>query len=71
MFNGSWVLHITGGLPSFDHLGIVVIVLSRPEQAVTKMVQRASEFVDEIEDQDIKLKLIDTLRMVTVGKVST
>ena len=33
------------------------------------MVQRASEFIDDISDQDIKLKLIDTLRSVTVGKV--
>ena len=38
-------------------------------QAVTKMVQEACTYVDQIKDFDEKLKLIDTLRTVTAGKV--
>ena len=39
-------------------------------QAVTKMVQEAFSYVEQITDMEIKLKLIDTLRTVTSGKVS-
>ncbi|XP_065065829.1 26S proteasome non-ATPase regulatory subunit 12-like [Rhopilema esculentum] len=39
------------------------------KQAVTKMVQEACTYVDEISDIDQKLKLIDTLRTVTAGKI--
>lgn len=38
-------------------------------QAVTKMIQEAFTYVDEIKDMDVKLKLIDTLIAVTSGKV--
>jgi len=34
------------------------------------MVQQAFSYVEEISDLDVKLKLIDTLRTVTAGKVS-
>jgi len=40
------------------------------EQAVTKMVQEAFSYIEKISNLDIKLKLIDTLRTVTAGKVS-
>eukprot|EP00048_Salpingoeca_helianthica_P015637 m.227751 g.227751 ORF g.227751 m.227751 type:complete len:442 (-) comp17310_c0_seq1:309-1634(-) len=39
------------------------------KQAMTKMVQKATEFVDKAPSKDIKLKLIDTLRLVTAGKI--
>jgi 26S proteasome regulatory subunit N5 len=39
------------------------------KQAVSKMVQEASTFVDKITDKATKLALIDTLRTVTDGKV--
>ena len=34
------------------------------------MVQQCCTYVEEITDLSIKLRLIDTLRMVTEGKVS-
>lgn len=42
---------------------------SQLKQAVTKMVQEACTYVDQIEDMEQKLKLIDTLRTVTAGKI--
>eukprot|EP00493_Phyllostaurus_siculus_P004062 UN04082 len=39
------------------------------KQAVTKMVQEAYTYVDQINDIEQKLKLIDTLRTVTAGKI--
>ncbi|KAB0401046.1 hypothetical protein E2I00_019256 [Balaenoptera physalus] len=39
------------------------------EQAVAKMVQQCCTYVEEITDLPIKLRLIDTLRMVTEGKI--
>lgn len=38
-------------------------------QAVAKMVQECYKYVDSVTDQAIKLRLIDTLRTVTAGKV--
>jgi 26S proteasome regulatory subunit N5 len=38
-------------------------------KAVTKMVQEACIYVDQINDMEQKLKLIDTLRTVTAGKI--
>lgn len=40
-------------------------------QAVAKMVQECYKYVDTVTDLTIKLRLIDTLRTVTAGKVST
>ena len=34
------------------------------------MVEECCKFVDQTPDKETKLKLIDTLRMVTEGKVS-
>lgn len=39
------------------------------KQAVTKMVQEAFTYVDKINHAENKLKLIDTLRTVTAGKI--
>ena len=38
-------------------------------QAVAKMVQECYKYVDAVTDLTIKLRLIDTLRTVTAGKV--
>lgn len=39
------------------------------KQAVTKMVQHAMTYLDSTPNLEVKLKLIDTLRAVTAGKV--
>ena len=44
---------------------------SQLKQAITKMVQEAYELVEKTPDLDTKLKLIETLRPVTTGKVKT
>lgn len=38
-------------------------------QAVAKMVQECYKYVDAVSDLTTKLRLIDTLRTVTAGKV--
>lgn len=42
---------------------------SQIKQAVTKMIQECCNYVDLIEDKDVKLKYIETLRTVTAGKI--
>uniref|UniRef100_A0AAQ4PR38 26S proteasome non-ATPase regulatory subunit 12 n=1 Tax=Gasterosteus aculeatus aculeatus TaxID=481459 RepID=A0AAQ4PR38_GASAC len=42
---------------------------SQLKQAVAKMVQECYKYVDTVTDQPIKLRLIDTLRTVTAGKI--
>jgi len=39
------------------------------KQAVTAMVQQASKYVEELTDEALKLKLIETLRAVSEGKM--
>lgn len=40
------------------------------KQAITKMVQVVMSFLDDTPDMETKLRLIETLRVVTEGKVS-
>ncbi|KAK3872169.1 hypothetical protein Pcinc_022737 [Petrolisthes cinctipes] len=42
---------------------------SQIKMAVTKMVQKCCEYVDKTPDKEVKLKLMDTLRTVTAGKI--
>ncbi|XP_047480699.1 LOW QUALITY PROTEIN: 26S proteasome non-ATPase regulatory subunit 12-like [Penaeus chinensis] len=42
---------------------------SQIKMAVTKMVQKCCEYVDQTPDKETKLKLMDTLRTVTAGKI--
>ncbi|KXJ21702.1 26S proteasome non-ATPase regulatory subunit 12 [Exaiptasia diaphana] len=42
---------------------------SQLKQAVTKMIQEAFSYVDQTPDKETKLKLIDTLRTVSAGKI--
>ncbi|KAL8566124.1 26S proteasome non-ATPase regulatory subunit 12 [Nucella lapillus] len=50
---------------------IVLLVKKRGQikQAVTKMIQEAFTYVEKTPSMDVKLKLIDTLRTVTAGKI--
>jgi 26S proteasome regulatory subunit N5 len=43
---------------------------SQLKAAVTKMVQQCCTYVDKMPNKELKLKLIDTLRTVTTGKVN-
>ena len=51
------------------HMSATIIICCTILQAVTKMVQEACTYVEEIKDIEQKMKLIDTLRTVTAGKV--
>lgn len=42
---------------------------SQLKQAVTKMVQECCTYVDQTPDKETMIKLIDTLRQVTEGKI--
>jgi len=42
---------------------------SQIKMAVTKMIQKACEYVEKTPDKETKIKLIDTLRTVTAGKI--
>ncbi|MCL4136391.1 UNVERIFIED_CONTAM: hypothetical protein GTU68_041162, partial [Idotea baltica] len=42
---------------------------SQIKMAVTKMVQKCCEYVDQTPDTETKLKLMDTLRTITAGKI--
>lgn len=44
---------------------------SLSSQAVAKMVQECYKYVDAVSDLTVKLRLIDTLRTVTAGKVGS
>ncbi|XP_057311225.1 26S proteasome non-ATPase regulatory subunit 12-like [Hydractinia symbiolongicarpus] len=52
-----------------EHLVVLTKRRGQLKQAVTKMVQEACTYVDDIENKENKLKLIDTLRTVTAGKI--
>lgn len=52
-----------------EHISLLAKRRSQLKQAVVKMVQECCTYVDEITDEEIKLKLIDTLRTVTEGKI--
>uniref|UniRef100_A0A673HI03 26S proteasome non-ATPase regulatory subunit 12-like n=1 Tax=Sinocyclocheilus rhinocerous TaxID=307959 RepID=A0A673HI03_9TELE len=57
----------------WDALNENIMLLSKRrsqlKQAVTKMVQECYTYVDAMSDLSIKLRLIDTLRTVTAGKI--
>ena len=52
-----------------EFLGILQFVDISDFQSVTKMIQEACTYVEKTPNLDTKLKLIDTLRTVTAGKV--
>ncbi|XP_022313454.1 26S proteasome non-ATPase regulatory subunit 12-like [Crassostrea virginica] len=58
---------------NWDALNENIVLLTKKrgqiKQSVTKMIQEACTYVDKTPNLDIKLKLIDTLRTVTAGKI--
>ena len=52
-----------------DNIVLFVKKRSQLKQAVTKMVQECCTYVEKTPDLETKLKLIDTLRTVTEGKI--
>jgi 26S proteasome regulatory subunit N5 len=54
-----------------EHIALLAKRRSQLKQAVAKMVQECCTYVDQTPDKETKIKLIDTLRNVTEGKVKT
>ncbi|XP_053202689.1 26S proteasome non-ATPase regulatory subunit 12-like [Panonychus citri] len=52
-----------------DHIIVLTKRRGQIKKAITDMVRECCEFVDKITDKEEKLKLIDTLRSVTAGKI--
>nr|XP_039266874.1 26S proteasome non-ATPase regulatory subunit 12-like [Styela clava] len=52
-----------------DNIIVITKKRSQLKQAVAKMVQECYKYVDQTPDMETKLKLIDTLRTVTEGKI--
>lgn len=52
-----------------EHIALLVKRRSQLKQAVVKMVQECCTYVDQMPTKEAKLKLIDTLRTVTEGKI--
>ena len=52
-----------------EHILILTKRRNQLKQAVTKMIQEAFTYVDQMPDRETKLKFIETLRTVTAGKV--
>lgn len=52
-----------------EHIILLTKRRSQLKQAVAKMVQECCTYVDQTPDKETKIKLIDTLRQVTEGKI--
>nr|CAD7263352.1 unnamed protein product [Timema shepardi] len=52
-----------------EHILLLSKRRSQLKQAVAKMVQECCKYVDQAPDKETKVKLIDTLRTVTEGKI--
>ena len=52
-----------------EHILILTKRRNQLKQAVTKMIQEAFTYVDQMPDKEKKLKYIETLRTVTAGKI--
>ncbi|XP_037949394.1 26S proteasome non-ATPase regulatory subunit 12 [Teleopsis dalmanni] len=52
-----------------EYISLLVRRRSQLKQAVSKMVQECCTYVDKTPDKETKMKLIDTLRSVTEGKI--
>jgi len=77
MFSTSRILVATMKIcfdnKNFELLNENLVLLTKRrgqlKQAVIKMVQEACTYVDKLDSKDEKLKLIETLRTVTAGKI--
>lgn len=54
-----------------EHIVLLSKRRSQLKRAVTKMVQECCTYVDKMPDKETKIKLIETLRAVTEGKVKS
>lgn len=67
------IMELCGQAGDFKLLQEHIFLLSKRrgqlKLAVTKMVQKACELVDQAPNRETKLELIETLRDVTAGKV--
>ncbi|KAG7302868.1 26S proteasome non-ATPase regulatory subunit 12 [Plutella xylostella] len=52
-----------------DHIALLAKRRSQLKQAVVKMVQECCTYVDKTPDKETKIKLIETLRSITEGKI--
>lgn len=52
-----------------EHIILLTKRRSQLKQAVAKMVQECCTYVDQAPDKETRIKLIDTLRQVTEGKI--
>jgi 26S proteasome regulatory subunit N5 len=52
-----------------EYISILAKKRSQSKQAIVKMVQECVAYVDQTPDKETKIKLIDTLRTVTEGKI--
>ena len=52
-----------------EHIVLLSKRRSQLKQAVTKMVQECCTYIDKTPDKETMIKLIETLRSVTEGKV--
>ncbi|XP_055706867.1 26S proteasome non-ATPase regulatory subunit 12 [Phlebotomus papatasi] len=52
-----------------EYISLLVKRRSQLKQSVVKMIQECATYVDKTPDKDTKLKLINTLRTVTEGKI--
>lgn len=53
-----------------EHIVLLSKRRSQLKQAVTKMVQECCTYIDKTPDRETMIKLIETLRSVTEGKVN-
>lgn len=53
-----------------EHIVLLSKRRSQLKRAVTAMVQECCTYVDKMPDKETKIKLIETLRTVTEGKVN-
>ncbi|KAI9205086.1 PCI domain-containing protein [Polychytrium aggregatum] len=67
------ILRILFNAKDWKGLNEHIVLLSKKhgllKQAITKMTQEAMTFIDKTPDEKTKLELIDTLRVVTEGKI--
>lgn len=52
-----------------EHIILLSKRRSQLKQAVTKMVQECCTYIDKMPNKEVMVKLIETLRLVTEGKV--
>ena len=66
------VVQLCAEAANWNKLNECIAMLARRttiKEAVTKMIQEAMKFIEQIPNKDTKLNLINTLRKVTEGKI--